>query len=664
MPIISSVNARSWKGKTLYVGITSVLILGAVTMIYPFLLMLSGSLHSEADANEINIIPGFWKDDVVLYRKYVESKYGEPVILQKAWGARPAGFRRIEPPVPGKPEYLEDYLAWREEAPWWELGHVRTGRLLGRNAREFRNQLYDRFDGDLFKFREIFKIPVKDWAQVLPARPAVTRYTPPRSDFIDEWYAFAETKPLVDRYVIDPDAIFVGNFLIATYTTDIERYNEAHGTDYASYDEVVLATRVDGLEGLERTDWEEYVRKELWLQFIRLDASLAGAYQTFLRTVQYADIEEYNSRFGTTHTSFDEILFSETQPDHPIVKSDWEKFLKDKETCPSGSIEIHGSRQIFEAFVAKRRNLPVEEVGPIRLPAAAADYHDLNQSKKEWRREFTRQNYAHVIDYVGRHGNGIKNTLIYCMLAIGTALFVNPLAAYALSRYKPPSMYKILLFCMATMAFPAEVTMIPGFLLLKRFPAMPLIVGFATFMAVCWILNRTAKGWPETLRLTSALAVGIVVGAWLLPAVTGKAHVSLLNTFWALVLPGAANGFFIFLLKGFFDSLPQELFEQAEIDGAGEWTKFWSITMYLSQPILAVIALNAFVGAYSAFMMALIIIPDQDMWTLMVWIFQLQSIAHPGVVYASIVITAIPTFLVFAFCQNIIIRGIVVPVEK
>ena len=118
------------------------------------------------------------------------------------------------------------------------------------------------------------------------------------------------------------------------------------------------------------------------------------------------------------------------------------------------------------------------------------------------------------------------------------------------------------------------------------------------------------------------------------------------------------------MLKGFFDSLPQELYESAEIDGANEWSKFWIITMSLSKPILAVFALQAFTGAYSAFMMALIIIPDQSMWTLMVWIFQLQSEVHQSVVFASLVITAIPTFLVFAFCQNLIIRGIVVPVEK
>jgi ABC-type glycerol-3-phosphate transport system permease component len=106
------------------------------------------------------------------------------------------------------------------------------------------------------------------------------------------------------------------------------------------------------------------------------------------------------------------------------------------------------------------------------------------------------------------------------------------------------------------------------------------------------------------------------------------------------------------------------LYEAAELDGAGEWTKFWSLTMNLSKPILAVIALGTFTGAYSAFMMALITIPDQDMWTLMVWVYQLQTQAGQGVVYASLVIAAIPTLLVFTLCQNIIIRGIVVPTEK
>jgi ABC-type glycerol-3-phosphate transport system permease component len=138
----------------------------------------------------------------------------------------------------------------------------------------------------------------------------------------------------------------------------------------------------------------------------------------------------------------------------------------------------------------------------------------------------------------------------------------------------------------------------------------------------------------------------------------------MLNTFAALILPGLAHGYSIFLLKGFFDSLPRELYESADIDGANEWVMFWNITMTLSKPILAVIALQAFNAAYSNFMFALLICQDESMWTLMVWLYQLQQNSGPAVVYASLIIAAVPTFLVFLCCQNVIMRGIVVPVEK
>ena len=138
----------------------------------------------------------------------------------------------------------------------------------------------------------------------------------------------------------------------------------------------------------------------------------------------------------------------------------------------------------------------------------------------------------------------------------------------------------------------------------------------------------------------------------------------MLNTFWALILPGLAHGYSIFLLKGFFDSLPRELYESAELEGASEFRIFWQITMTLSKPILAVVALNAFTLAYSNFMFALLICQDQKMWTLMVWLYQLQQRSSQGIIYASLIIAAIPTFLIFALCQNIIMRGIVVPVEK
>jgi len=63
-------------------------------------------------------------------------------------------------------------------------------------------------------------------------------------------------------------------------------------------------------------------------------------------------------------------------------------------------------------------------------------------------------------------------------------------------------------------------------------------------------------------------------------------------------------------------------------------------------------------------MFAPLICQDEKMWTLMVWLFQLRQQAGQGVIFASLLIAAIPTFMIFAFRRKIIMRGIVVPVEK
>lgn len=191
---------------------------------------------------------------------------------------------------------------------------------------------------------------------------------------------------------------------------------------------------------------------------------------------------------------------------------------------------------------------------------------------------------------------------------IGTQLFVNPIAAYALSRYPIRWSGQILVFLLATMAFPAEVAAIPSFLLLKE--------------------------------------------------------LGLLNTFAALVLPGAASGYMIFLLKGFFDSLPQELFEAGSIDGAPETTMMMRIALPLSRPVLGYLALNAFMGAYGAFLYAFLIAQDQKIWTLMVWVYQLQLIAPKAVMMAALTIAALPTLIVFLLAQRVIMRGIVLPGER
>lgn len=249
-----------------------------------------------------------------------------------------------------------------------------------------------------------------------------------------------------------------------------------------------------------------------------------------------------------------------------------------------------------------------ELTGTDKLPLAEYDAWFVAKNSAALKREYTGRNYATILDYVALHGRAVWNTVIFCLLAVVTQLIVNPLAAWALSRYALPATGKILLFLLATMAFPAEVTMIPSFLLLK--------------------------------------------------------DLGLLNTFAALVLPTAASGYSIYLLKGFFDSLPRDLFENASLEGAGEGTLLWRITLPLTKPVLAVIALTAFMGAYGAFIYAFLVAQDERMWTLMVWIYQLQNRAPMSVMMAALTLAAIPTLVVFLFAQRVILRGIILPGEK
>ena len=242
------------------------------------------------------------------------------------------------------------------------------------------------------------------------------------------------------------------------------------------------------------------------------------------------------------------------------------------------------------------------------VPQAQIDQAYVREHAGELRRDFATRNFRTVFDYIFLHGSAVPNTIVFCLLAILSAVIVNPLCAYALSRYPLPYAYQVLLFLLATMAFPAEVAMIPNFLLLR--------------------------------------------------------DLHLLNTFWALILPGLANGFAIFLLKGFFDSLPKELYEAAILDGATEIGMFRTITVPLSLPIFSVIALNAFTASYGAFLFAMVVCQDPKMWTLMVWLYDLQATAPQYVIMAALTLAALPTLIIFMFAQKIIMRGIILPSFK
>ena len=101
MPIISPATRHNRKTRFACGVIYALLSIGALTMLYPFSLMLAGSVHSEADDQEITPWPSFWTDDTVLFRKYAESKHDVSLDgIGEVWGDPQTGWRRIVEPAP------------------------------------------------------------------------------------------------------------------------------------------------------------------------------------------------------------------------------------------------------------------------------------------------------------------------------------------------------------------------------------------------------------------------------------------------------------------------------------------------------------------------------------------------------------------------------------
>ena len=319
---------------------------------------------------------------------------------------------------------------------------------------------------------------------------------------------------------------------------------------------------------------------------------------------KYRTIENLNADWPVRHRSFFEISFSaesKMDPSRDIPGDNkYKTFLALKSWYVERAIE-QGD------YISRTMPYPLEPNAESIRNAIAVQF-----LRHGWR-DFVKSafaNYSLVGDYLFLRGRAFANTILLVLLSILASLTVNPLAAYALSRFRLKATEKIILFLLATMAFPAAVTAIPGFLLIR--------------------------------------------------------DLGLLNTFAALILPGVASGMSIFILKGFFDALPRELYEAAAIDGASEWTVFLRITLPMTTPILAVNALNTFIHAYSSWEWAFLVCQKETHWTLAVWMYQMsQTFAHqPWCVMAGFVLVSIPTALVFLLCQKVILRGIVIPSMK
>jgi multiple sugar transport system permease protein len=206
-------------------------------------------------------------------------------------------------------------------------------------------------------------------------------------------------------------------------------------------------------------------------------------------------------------------------------------------------------------------------------------------------------------------GRLLLNTLYYAFGALAFQLVFDVAAAYSLSRLRPVLGNVILAMMVATLMIPAMVLIVPLYITVAHLP----------------IVNISLIGSPA-----------------------------------AIWLPSVANGFNIFLLKRFFDSIPAELTEAAAIDGASPLRILRSIIIPISRPILAVVSIFSLVAVWKDFLWPLLVEggfnPPRE--TLNVGIWTASQTAPENMVLAASAIAAVPTIIFFLIFQRNILAGL------
>lgn len=137
---------------------------------------------------------------------------------------------------------------------------------------------------------------------------------------------------------------------------------------------------------------------------------------------------------------------------------------------------------------------------------------------------------------------------------------------------------------------------------------------------------------------------------------------SLLNTLWALIIVGVAGAqvFNIFVLRNFIEDLPKDLFEAAEMDGAGHFQQIMNIVIPMSAPIIGTLAILAFLAKWNDFLLPLIVLRDKELFTLGVGLIYLDGeyVKQWGQIMAAYFIASVPLIIIFLFTMRLFVKGL------
>jgi multiple sugar transport system permease protein len=201
----------------------------------------------------------------------------------------------------------------------------------------------------------------------------------------------------------------------------------------------------------------------------------------------------------------------------------------------------------------------------------------------------------------------LRNTLIVTVTSTCLGLVSASLAGYAFARLRFPGRNMLFSFCLATLMLPSIVTMIPEFVLFKQI------------------------GW--------------------------------LGTFLPLIVPWSLGGhaFGIFLFRQYAMTIPLDYDEAARIDGAGALRIWWEIILPLSRPVLATMALLAFIYHWNDFLRPLVFLTDKDLRTLAIGLrlFKSEYLVQWNLLMAASALMLAPIVVLFFAAQRYFVQGIV-----
>jgi ABC-type glycerol-3-phosphate transport system permease component len=219
----------------------------------------------------------------------------------------------------------------------------------------------------------------------------------------------------------------------------------------------------------------------------------------------------------------------------------------------------------------------------------------------------------------GRLPNWIRwttNTVLITLIAVIGKVISTTLVAYAFARLRWRGRDTLFAIVLATMMIPSVVTMIPSFIVFSKLPAF----GF-----------QGSQNW--------------------------------INTFLPLTVPAfTGDAFFIFLMRQQMRGIPMELSEAAKIDGASELRIWWNVIVPLVKPVMAVVAIFTFQGAWEDFMGPLLYLQSENKYTLQLGLRQFEAAAGGSPAWnelmAASLVVMIPVIVIFLIFQKYFIEGV------